>query len=64
MSGLEHPNLVEMKGICMEPMCLILDFMNMGDLYSFIHTDKFEGLFPPEFMVKIGYDIAKGIRFF
>ena len=63
MSGLEHPNLVILKGICMEPVSLILDFMNVGDLYNFIHNPKLEGAFPLAAVCKIAFDICKGMQF-
>ena len=40
MSGLVHPNLVVLKGICTEPLCILMEFMNHGDLYQFIHHSR------------------------
>ena len=38
MSGLEHPNLVQLKGVCQNPFCMILEYMDSGNLFDFLHT--------------------------
>ena len=37
MSHYVHPNLVGLRGIVLNPLCLITEFMGCGDLFNFIH---------------------------
>lgn len=63
MSGLEHPNLVNLKGICLEPFCIIMEYMNAGTLYTLLHNEQIQGTFPIALAVKLALDIAKGMEF-
>jgi len=38
MSFIRHPKLVSLFGICMEPFCMIMEFMDAGSLYDFVRT--------------------------
>lgn len=40
MSGLHHPNICALRGICTNPFCLVTEFLPCGDLYNFIHKQK------------------------
>ena len=40
MSGLSHPNVCALRGICISPFCLVTEFLPYGDLYKFIRTQK------------------------
>lgn len=60
-SGLEHPNLVQLKGVCKEPFCMVLEFMNGGNLFDFIHDQ--ENLLPVSLQLSFALDIAKGMFF-
>lgn len=40
MSGLNHPNVCALRGICISPFCLVTEFLPHGDLYKFIHNQK------------------------
>eukprot|EP01114_Cavostelium_apophysatum_P016978 TRINITY_DN4943_c0_g1_i2.p1 TRINITY_DN4943_c0_g1~~TRINITY_DN4943_c0_g1_i2.p1 ORF type:complete len:1797 (+),score=541.41 TRINITY_DN4943_c0_g1_i2:200-5590(+) len=61
MSCLEHPNLVKLKGLCLNPLCIVTEFMSGGDLYHFIH-DTTKPLDWP-LRVKIAIDIAAGMLY-
>jgi serine/threonine protein kinase len=36
MSGLEHPNIVALKGICLKPFCMITEYLPHGDLKKYL----------------------------
>ena len=35
-----HPNIVLFRGICQEPLCIIVDFCDGGSLLSLLRSDK------------------------
>jgi serine/threonine protein kinase len=39
MSGLVHENIIQLKGICQQPVCIIMELAPVGDLYNFIHSN-------------------------
>mmetsp|Transcript_13456 Transcript_13456/g.18567 ORF Transcript_13456/g.18567 Transcript_13456/m.18567 type:complete len:864 (+) Transcript_13456:1-2592(+) len=61
MSGLEHPNLVQLKGLCLDPLCIVTEFMSSGDLYGAIHNKEVNFDWP--LRLKIAMDIASGMSF-
>ena len=63
MSGLEHPNLVILMGVCLEPFSIIMEFVNAGTLHSVLHNDAISGEMPRPLVLKIALDIAKGMEF-
>lgn len=71
MSGLVHPNLVNLLGFFLDPMpSMLMEFVDGGDLYSFLHEHD-EQLGPGEeaprlpsaVILKIALDIAHGMNF-
>ena len=40
MSSLRHPNLVQLIGVCMRPLCVVVEYISCGDLYHFLHSEK------------------------
>src|SRR4051812_41768679 len=38
LSSLKHKNIVELKGIILEPFCLVMEFMPLGNLYDHVHN--------------------------
>ena len=34
---MRHKNVVQLLGVCTQPLCMILEFCSEGDLYSWIH---------------------------
>lgn len=38
LSSLKHPNVVEMKGIVLEPFCIVMEYMGFGNLYDYVHN--------------------------
>jgi GTPase SAR1 family protein len=71
MSGLGHPNLVNLRGYCLDPSpSMVMEFVSGGDLYSFLHKeDKLHSdshsvpRLDAALVLKIALDVANGIRF-
>jgi len=61
MSGLAHPNLVEMKGFCLRPPCIVTELVESGSLFDFISKESNELTW--SLRLKIAKDIAKGCAF-
>lgn len=61
MSWLKHPNLVELIGICLEPFCMVMEIMDKGSLFSYIHKDGVKLDWP--LRIQIALDIAHGMNF-
>jgi len=41
MSGLQHPNLVRLLGVCTQPnLMMVLEFMEGGTLHDYVHGDS------------------------
>eukprot|EP01087_Luapelamoeba_hula_P024976 TRINITY_DN9696_c0_g1_i1.p1 TRINITY_DN9696_c0_g1~~TRINITY_DN9696_c0_g1_i1.p1 ORF type:complete len:1325 (+),score=299.28 TRINITY_DN9696_c0_g1_i1:269-4243(+) len=61
MSVMQHPNIVALKGLCMAPFCMLLEFCSKGSLYDYIH----ETTNPLNWAIifKLAEDIAKGMNF-
>ncbi|GAM19107.1 hypothetical protein SAMD00019534_022820 [Acytostelium subglobosum LB1] len=37
MSSFYHPNILDLKGFCLEPLCIITQYMSGGNLYDYVH---------------------------
>eukprot|EP01103_Thecamoeba_quadrilineata_P004097 TRINITY_DN1381_c3_g1_i1.p1 TRINITY_DN1381_c3_g1~~TRINITY_DN1381_c3_g1_i1.p1 ORF type:complete len:1903 (+),score=318.22 TRINITY_DN1381_c3_g1_i1:778-5709(+) len=61
MSGLDHENIVTMKGYCINPCCLVTEFMEFGNLYNFLHKPTNE--IDVRLSLRIAHDTAKGCAF-
>jgi serine/threonine protein kinase len=61
MSGLEHNNLVELTGMCIEQsqMLMVTEYLKFGDLYGFLHS---RGSIDWNLRLKIAMDIAQGMN--
>ena len=62
MSGLQNENLVVLKAICMEPFCMVLDFMELGSLFEYTHSAAWAGV-DWTTRIYLAIDIARGMRF-
>jgi len=57
---MKHKNVVQLLGVCTQPLCMILEFCGEGDLYSWIHKvgapypSLFPSLYPCRVCVYIG----------
>lgn len=63
MSGLVHTNLVCLRGICLEPFCIVMEYMNAGTLHALIHNKSIQGALPMRLVVRLALDIARGMEF-
>ncbi|KAK5576072.1 hypothetical protein RB653_007210 [Dictyostelium firmibasis] len=61
MSELEHPNIVQLKGLCLDPLCIVTEYLPHGNLYSFLHKPEME--FSWLFRLKVALDISSGMAF-
>jgi len=66
MSGLQHPNLVRLLGVCTQPnLMMVLEFMEGGTLHDFLHGK--EGGDKPNLSVEdkflLALHVAKGMQF-
>ncbi len=65
MNGLEHPNLVMLKGMCLDSkthdMLMITEYVPLGDLYHYIHNPANHMSWA--FKLRIATDIALGMDF-
>lgn len=59
-SSLEHPNLVRLHGITVNPLRMVMEFVSGGDLYHVLHSSK-ELSF--RLRLRIALDVAKGMRY-
>jgi len=37
-SDMVHPNIMAVKGLCMNPFCMLLEFCSLGSLYDYLHN--------------------------
>ncbi|KAF2069948.1 hypothetical protein CYY_008735 [Polysphondylium violaceum] len=64
MSSLSHPNIVTMKGFCFEPYSIVMEYMDLGSLSTFLSTKKHNGeTLSWSIILKIAIDIAQGMSF-
>eukprot|EP01125_Pyxidicula_operculata_P019300 TRINITY_DN698_c1_g2_i3.p1 TRINITY_DN698_c1_g2~~TRINITY_DN698_c1_g2_i3.p1 ORF type:complete len:772 (-),score=190.32 TRINITY_DN698_c1_g2_i3:71-2386(-) len=55
-----HSNIVKLIGIVLEPMCIISELIEYGDLYNFIHN--YDNTIPWKLKIKLAMDICEGIK--
>jgi len=68
MSNMSHKNIVTLVAICSQPLCMILEFCNNGNLYDWIRHDSHKITTPlsdEDFIVRENFalDIAKGMAY-
>jgi serine/threonine protein kinase len=47
--------------VCLDPWCLVMEFVKYGDLYSFLHNEN--NIISWKMKLKIAQNIAEAIRF-
>lgn len=69
-SELEHPNIIEFKGLCEKPLRVVMEFAPCGDLHQLIREQDENGQFIPkaknlswEFRYQIALNIAHGLQY-
>ena len=64
MNGIKHPNIIGFHGICTKPLSIMTDFAAYGNLYEFLHNDKYiEEASDKALKLKIALDISRGMQF-
>ncbi len=66
MSSLSHPCLCGLVGFCIYPPCIVCEFVDKGDLYSFIHRSPGDPNYEEIsacLRVRMCLDIALGMRY-
>ncbi|GAM18438.1 hypothetical protein SAMD00019534_016130 [Acytostelium subglobosum LB1] len=61
MSSLEHPNIVQLKGLCLDPLCIVTEYLPNGNLYQFLHQPSQSISWV--LRLKIALDISSGMAF-
>ena len=55
-----HPNVVMFRGICEDPVCIIVDYCDGGSLYSYLHSNV---EISDESKLKFVTEIVRGRKF-
>jgi len=66
MQSLKHKNIVALHAIVLDPFCLVLEYMNRGNLYEFVRSPQIKedpSSFTWQMRVGIALDIAEGMNF-
>jgi len=58
MTLLNHENIVSMRGLTIDPIGVVMELIECGDLYHLLHDDTF--IMSRKFQVKVAHDIASG----
>jgi serine/threonine protein kinase len=58
---MRHPNLVNLKAICMHPPAIVMDYVPCGTLYELLQDDSIPITWSMK--LKIAKDIAKALRY-
>ena len=61
LASLRYEYVVALRGIVLDPFCIALEFMDLGNLYELIHDERI--FFDWHFRVHIGLHVAKGMAF-
>jgi serine/threonine protein kinase/GTPase SAR1 family protein len=62
MSGMRHPNLVNMIGFCVNPFALVMELLPAGNLYKFLQQHREQDIGWP-LRLKIALDVALGMNY-
>ena len=66
MSSLSHPCLCGLVGFCIYPPCIVCEFVDKGDLYSFVHRTRDDPKYEEisvSLRLRMALDIALGMRY-
>jgi len=60
-TSIQHPNIVNVKGICINPLCILLEYVNGGDLERYLKNT--ENVIDLPIITKISRELAQAINF-
>ena len=63
MSGLDHQNIVNLIGYTVKPLCMVMELVEGGDLYAYLHNDALSGQMGWPLRIKMTFEIARGCVF-
>mmetsp|Transcript_70148 Transcript_70148/g.165042 ORF Transcript_70148/g.165042 Transcript_70148/m.165042 type:complete len:133 (-) Transcript_70148:23-421(-) len=59
--SLVHPNVVQLLGVCQEPLCLVMEFMSRGSLFACLQQTSIE--MPWQLRLSCALDVARAMAF-
>ncbi|MGA2654889.1 MAG: protein kinase, partial [Gammaproteobacteria bacterium] len=60
MANLDSEFIIRLRGICIKPYCIVMEFAPKGTLYKYLHSDE---TIPWERCLKIAIGIGKGLSY-
>jgi len=57
--SLRHPNIVQLLGVCTNPLCMVLEFMERGSLFACLQEKELE--LPWPLRLRFAIDVARGM---
>eukprot|EP01132_Coremiostelium_polycephalum_P008525 gene8525-10480_t len=67
MSGLDHPNIVRLEGLCLDPLSIVTEYLPEGNLHRFLQLQRespqFSGRLDWALCLELALDIASGMTF-
>jgi len=60
-SGLNHANLISLVGFCLNPPCIVSEYITHGNLYELVYNKSKPLVL--EYLLRVAMDVAKGLRF-
>lgn len=61
MRQLRHPNVLQVLGVCLEPPCIIMEYMPRGSLYQLVHNPSVVLDWP--IVRKLAMEICRGMAY-
>jgi leucine-rich repeat kinase 2 len=61
MSSMQHPNVVGLLGVVRDPLCLVLELMDLGSLHDVLHDDS--RILDWRTKLSFANDVAKGMAY-
>lgn len=58
---LRHPKVIKLIGVCLSPLCMVMEYVAGGSLYKILHETKSELSYGQK--LKISMDIASAIAY-
>ncbi len=58
MAALQHPNIVRLYGIMLNPLRMLIEYCADGDLYHALEAGRITS---PQLQLRIAYDVANGM---
>jgi serine/threonine protein kinase len=60
-SGEEHENIVSLRGVCLNPPCVITEYMELGNLHGYLEDHR--NVIEWRQVVAVARDVARGMHF-